>query len=107
MNPRHAGGRPRVARHILIFRRSDRAGYFLHIGLGLYEEIGCPSHVTIRQDGDRWRIQAAPEGQHDYRVLRYQTRNTPYLPVGKERFERLGLREAQFPAEVKDGGIVF
>ncbi len=112
MIKKHAGGRPRVSRHILIFERTDRPrlirkGYILHIGLSLWEQIGNPRYVTIRTHGLGWRIEPAEEAQHDYTVLRYKQHNTPYLPLGALRAEELGLGAGRYAATVANNGIDF
>lgn len=101
--------RPRgeASRQILIFARNDLPGYYLHIGLTLYELLQRPRAVRIEQRPGGWLLVPAKLGEERAHSVYHFPRNTPRMRLSQGEFEELGLTIGRYPVLILNGAAHF
>jgi hypothetical protein len=106
---KNRGHRPRgpMSKIVRIIARKDHLGYFLYIGMDVYQELGRPEQVLIdvNPSDTTWKITACTRlhTEYDYTVADREG-GVPRLAMGVARFEELGLFEGQYATNVNSDG---
>jgi hypothetical protein len=106
MKAQRPAHRPRglSSRCLRIFPKTAAAGYYVQIGLDLYDRVGQPARVQIELRDGGWQL--VPVHSRGYKVVALP-HNVPRFTLGQERFETLNLGTGQYPALVLGGKFLF
>jgi len=86
---------------------TQNAGYFIHIGRSLWQQIGSPERVAIDVTHKNTYVICACGDSEGWRVVNTEQNGMPRISIGKIAIEDLGLIEETYQGEVQDNQIWF
>lgn len=110
------GGRPRglPSRCITIDDRNDNVGFYVYVGLDIFERLGSPEYIMLEPretnaDGTptAWKIRPSKEDEEGRYKMTVVSDNRPRFALGKTRHDELNLDIGRYPALMWHGEVIF